>query len=70
MEKELSLREEASLVIGFRLPEDPMQWEPMIKDLSVSGIVDNNKKFNLTIMLLMRLNEVEKKLQELINKDK
>lgn len=56
----LSLREEASLVLGFRLPEDPLQWEPAIKS-HTQGDIDANKKWNLTIMLLMRVYELEKR---------
>lgn len=58
----LSLREEASLVLGFRLPEDPLKWEPAIKS-HTGGDIDANKKWNLTIMLLMRVHELEKKLK-------
>lgn len=57
----LSLREEASLVLGFRLPEDPLQWEPAIKS-HVGGDIDMNKKWNMTLLLLMRVHELEKQL--------
>ena len=60
---EISIREEASLVLGFRLPEDPLQWEPAIKS-HTGGDIDMNKKWNMTLMLLMRLHDIEKKLEE------
>lgn len=60
----LSLREEARLILGFPLPEDMLQWEAKIKGLSVSGIIDQNKKFNLTIMLLMRVARLEEQLAQ------
>ena len=59
----MDLRELASLVLGFRLPEDPLQWEPCIKS-HTQGDIDMNKKWNLTILLLMRVNDIEKKLNE------
>ena len=59
----MELRELASLVLGFRLPEDPLQWEPAIKS-HTHGDIDPNKKWNMTILLLMRVNELEKKLRE------
>ncbi len=59
----MDIREEASLVLGFRLPEDPLQWEPAIK-AHTQGDIDANKKWNMTILLLMRVNELEKKLNE------
>jgi hypothetical protein len=65
MDKTLSLREEASLIVGLRLPDDPMMWEPFLKDRSTGGSIDQNKKWNLLIMLMMRVNTLEKKLQEL-----
>lgn len=61
----LSLRDEARLILGFPLPEDMLQWEPKIKALSVSGIIDQNKKFNLVIMLLMRVAKLEENFAEL-----
>ncbi len=59
----LSLREEASMVLGFRLPDDPLQWEPSIK-AHTGGDIDMNKKWNMTIMLLMRINELYNKLNK------
>ena len=55
-----NLREEASLVLGFRLPEDSKQWIDAIKS-HVGGDIDANKKWNMTLLLLMRLNELETK---------
>lgn len=66
----MDIREEASLILGFRLPEDPLKWEPLIKSTSVSGIVDSNKKWNLTIMLMMRVHELEKKVAQLTESTK
>lgn len=59
----LTIREEASLILGFRLPDDPLQWEPAIKS-HTGGDIDMNKKWNMTIMLLMRIHVIEKKLKE------
>lgn len=56
----LDIREEASLILGFRLPEDPLKWVDAIKS-HTQGDIDANKKWNLTLMLLMRVNELEKK---------
>ena len=56
----MDLREEASLVLGFRLPEDPDKWVDAIRS-HVGGDIDANKKWNMTLMLLMRLNELETK---------
>jgi hypothetical protein len=56
-----SLREEASLVLGFRLPEDSTKWVDAIRS-HVGGDIDANKKWNMTLMLLMRLNELESKI--------
>lgn len=61
----LSIRDEISLILGFKIPESSLDWEPMIKETSVSGMVDQNKKFNLTIMLLMRVADIEKRLEAL-----
>jgi hypothetical protein len=58
---DLDLREEASLVLGFRLPENPLKWEPAIKSHTM-GDIDANKKWNMTIMLLMRVYALEQKL--------
>ncbi len=67
MSDKLTLREEASLVLGYRLPDDPLHWEPFLKSL-VSGQVDMNKKWNMTIMLMMRLDALEKQVEELMKK--
>lgn len=70
MDKTLTLREEASLIVGYRLPDDPLKWEPSLKSTSVSGMIDQNKKWNLTIMLLMRVHELEQKVAALQAKAK
>lgn len=57
----MSIREEASQVLGFRLPEDSSQWVDAIRS-HTQGDIDANKKWNMTLMLLMRLNELETKI--------
>lgn len=55
-----TLRDEASNVLGFRLPEDPNQWVDAIRS-HVGGDIDANKKWNLTLLLLLHLYELEHK---------
>jgi hypothetical protein len=64
----MDLHKEASLIIGLRLPDDPMHWEPFLKERSTGGSIDQNKKWNLIIMLMMRVNALERKVAELTAK--
>jgi hypothetical protein len=55
-----NLRDQASQVLGFRLPEDSSQWVDAIRS-HTQGDIDANKKWNMTLLLLIRLNELENK---------
>ena len=57
---DVSLRDEASNVLGFRLPENPEQWVDAIRS-HTGGDIDVNKKWNMTLLLLLRLHELENK---------
>jgi hypothetical protein len=54
----MTLKEEAQKVLGFHLPEDSNNWLPEIKS-HIGGDIDQNKRWNLTLMLLMRVNDLE-----------
>lgn len=60
----MDIREEASLILGFRLPDDPLKWEPLIKS-HTQGTVDQNKKWNMVIMTIMRIKTIEDRLAAL-----
>ena len=57
---DVSLRDEASNVLGFRLPEDPNQWVDAIRS-HTGGDIDQNKRWNLCLLLLLRVYELENK---------
>ena len=56
----VDLRDEASNVLGFRLPEDPNQWVDAIRSHK-GGDIDPNKRWNMVLLLLLRVYELENK---------
>ncbi len=55
---DVTLRDEASNVLGFRLPEDPNQWVDAVRS-HTGG--DPNKRWNMVLLLLLRIYELENK---------
>ena len=54
----VTLRDQASNVLGFRLPENPEHWVDAIRS-HTGGDIDANKKWNLTLLLLLKVYELE-----------
>lgn len=57
---DVTLRDEASNVLGFRLPEDPNQWVDAIRS-HTGGDIDQNKRWNMVLLLLLHVYELENK---------